>query len=187
VGRRQRGFTFVEISVVLVALVLMALIMGPRLISMQNTQRVESFRLDSERIFRSARSLALSRRQDMEVRWDNGLTVGPAVEAAVEEEEPEEGEEPEARADQAQAPEGLIEFERAIANGEEQSEGDWVIRFTAAGASDAGGIQFSSNGRSFWVRTDAQGRIEAGGGELEAPGLSEWDAGDLEQRIDAGQ
>lgn len=171
---RRRGFTFVELSVVLIVIVLGSVIVAPRALAMIDGQRVNSFRQDVQRLFRQAKTEAQSRRTDLVLRWEDGLVLEQAA--------AEEGGEANVLA-RAEAPEGLVEFERATVGASEEDSSNWQLQFPSIGQPEQGGIQLSASGRPFWVRIGPGGVIEFGDDELPpSEDTQEWPAGDLEIR-----
>lgn len=180
-------------SIVILVLVLGSLIVAPRALQMIDSQRVENFRLGAERSFREAKSLAVSRRQDLEMTWDDGIVIRSAAAASSDTSQPttlasqsEQGDgEDQEVLDRLEAPGTLVTLERGFINGQDRQPEEWTLAFPSTGRGETGGAEFSASGRLFWVKIDAQGRITSGEGELTDEGPAEWDAGELEQRIQA--
>lgn len=178
---RRSGFTLVEATAVLVVIVMVALIVVPRFTKMEESQRVASFRLDAERIFREARAEALNRRTDLTLSWDDGLTLAPAASELPEDGEDATGGGPAILT--VENPFGAAEIEEVRVGGETVSEDEWIVEFGARGSVDPAGFAYSLNDRTFWIKVDAQGRVTSGEGDLPAEEATDWEAGQLEQRI----
>jgi hypothetical protein len=180
-------------SIVILVLVLGSLIIAPRALQLIDSQRVENFRLGSERMFREAKSLAVSRRQDLEMAWEDGLVIRTSAAASSDASQPttlasqseEASTEDQETLDRLEAPGALVTLERGFINGQDRQSEEWALAFPSTGRGETGGAEFSASGRLFWVKIDAQGRITSGEGELTDEGPAEWEAGELEQRLQA--
>lgn len=176
---RRLGFSLVEVTVVLAVIILIALIMTPRLTAMRESQRVASFRLDAERIFREAKAEAASRRTDLVLTWDDGLELGEAR----SDEAGEEGAEAGGSILTVQNPDDAAEIEELRVNGVTVGTDEWAVGFGANGSVDAAGFSYSLNGRELWIKVDSQGRVTSGEGALPEESVTDWEAGELEQRV----
>lgn len=176
---RRLGFSLVEVTVVLAVIVLIALIMTPRLTAMRESQRVASFRLDAERIFREAKAEAASRRTDLVLTWDEGLELGEALSDDAEGDGAGTG----GSVLTVQNPDDAAEIEELRVNGATVGTDEWAVGFGANGSVDPAGISYSLNGRQLWIKIDAQGRVTSGEGAMPEESVTDWEAGELEQRI----
>lgn len=182
---RRLGFSMVEVTVVLTVIVLVALVMVPRLTAMRDSQRVASFRLDAERIFREARAEAISRRTDLSLTWEDGLKLSEAISESSTQSGSNQND-----SDQGGAailtvvnPDDAAEIEELRLYGETVGTDEWVVEFGATGSVAPAGISYSLNGRQLWVKVDAQGRVTSGEGEMPDESITDWEAGELEQRV----
>ncbi len=175
---RRSGFTLIEAAAILVVIVMVALIVVPRYTTMNESQRIASFRLDAERIFREAKAEAVNRRTDLALHWDDGLVL---TRAASDPDSDEEG--GGAAILNVENPLGAAEIEEVRVGGESVGIDDWLVEFGARGSVDPAGFSYSINNRTFWIKVDAQGRVTSGEGNLPEETVTDWEAGQLEQRI----
>lgn len=174
---RRGGFTFIEMSVVILVLALVAAIVAPNISAMIDSQQTQSFRIDAERIARQARAEAIS--QGDTVR----LTFSGVLRAAQVSEELEAAEEEAGGAAIAEVdlPEGVtaVAFR---ANGQDVGPEDWRAEFYAGGDARSGGITFDSSGRIWHLLIQREGQITVGEGELPPAEADRWEAGLIETR-----
>lgn len=176
---RRLGFSLVEVTVVLAVIVLIALVMTPRLTAMRESQRVASFRLDAERLFREAKAEAASRRTDLVLTWDEGLKLGEALSVDAEGEGADSG----GSIRTVQNPDNAAEIEELRVNGVTVGTDEWSVGFGANGSVDPAGFSYSLNGRQLWIKIDGQGKVTSGEGTMPEESVTDWEAGELEQRI----
>src|SRR5690606_36806107 len=66
-------FTFIEVSVIIVVLMLMAVIVMPYATSTLRSQSTASFRMDAARMFRQAKELAVDQNQKHVITYNDGV------------------------------------------------------------------------------------------------------------------
>lgn len=183
----KRGFTYIELTVTLVVLLLVASLAMPNLKHLAEGQEIATFKTDLKTLPVSARELAISNGQTVQVTYDDQesqLVVSAIQETASagqgSESSTDDGEE--GTTLRTIPVPGTVEASSYMYQGVEADAGNWSIRFYPDGTSEAGGIGFEAGNYQFslTIRDDGRGAVVDG----DIPDLSteSWKAGDYEQR-----
>lgn len=176
----RRGFTFVEMSVVVSLIALLATAILPRILAVQKSQTDTAFRVGLARLVQVARNEAVARKTTVELAID-GNQIGWQIP-----EDSATGTESSEEATGLQGaislPEGgeLADFQLAF---EDVEEDEWSVGFYPDGTSDEAAIAFTLAGREWLLRIDGEtgtGRVTTG--TIDDVADDSWEAGDLEQR-----
>jgi prepilin-type N-terminal cleavage/methylation domain-containing protein len=190
----RKGFTLIEVSVVIVVVALMAAIAFPRLQQMAASQRAANSIDGIERLLRQGREEAVRRQAFTRiVVRGSSLVLSAPDQLPLDEQLPAPEDEggdpidPDRELGQiissAQLAEGaaLAAFQL---NGSESDEAEWSAGFYADGAASASGLEIDLLGRriSFIVdpTSGAVARIE---GAMPLQQSPKWEAGQIEQRL----
>jgi hypothetical protein len=158
--------------VVIAVLALGAALVAPLISAQRQGIEHRAFRTGLTQVAAEARIQAVERRQELRLRYDDGLRTLTL-------ERVEEGEEP---LRTIQIPQGILatSFQEA---GQVVSSGDWAVRFLPDGTSDSGGIEFDDDGVVLAWYVDERARAALSEGTLPNPNDQRWPAGSLEQRV----
>ena len=175
----RRGFTLIELTVVVAVVTILAATAMPGLLAARRSRETRMFFSDLRDLGVRARNESLLRRETFVIAYDESATRF-SLEPEEEEEKnsPEEG----GRSTSVDVPDG-IEISAFRADGNDTTSGEWQMRFSPDGRSDGGGVQIEDAGiiRS-WV-VDTNGRERMLEGELPDPATDRWEAGENEQRL----
>jgi Tfp pilus assembly protein FimT len=164
---RRKGYTLVELSVVLLILMMVVAIITPRMVNAMQAQKERQYRREVLELLRYAREDAI---QSGESRT---VTVrDDALEVLAE------------NADSVQALRSLptldgMELGSFVSNGDSASQGDWSVTFYPSGESDGGYFSVASGSYEMVYNITEQGLVaivEPNDESLSAEG--KWEAGD---------
>lgn len=176
----RRGFTFVEMSVVVSLIALLATAILPRILAVQKSQTDTAFRVGLARLVQVARNEAVARKTTVELAVD-GDQIGWQIpeDSATDTESSEEAT---GLQGAISLPDGgeLADFQLAF---EDVEEDEWSVGFYPDGTSDEAAVAFTLAGREWLLRIDGEtgtGRVTTG--TIDDVADDSWEAGDLEQR-----
>jgi prepilin-type N-terminal cleavage/methylation domain-containing protein len=172
-ARNKRGFTLIELSVVIIVLALIAATVLPRLSTLESSREYRDFRLAVRRLGLEAREQAISRGLPTSVTFDESeQTLNIVIDS--------DGEETTLRT--VEVVEG-VEPARFAADNAETNASEWKLTFYPDGRSDGGGIDFESNGDLFTLYAEKSGSVHFADGEMPDLTSEQWPAGEYEHRI----
>jgi prepilin-type N-terminal cleavage/methylation domain-containing protein len=169
----RRGFTLVEMSVVITILVILAALITPNLVTMQTSREVRSFVNALPDIAGRARDTAISEGVTTKLTYDDAShSILLSIEKANEDD---------TDVTSLTVP-TQVQVTGFQADGETRSSGDWTVRFYSDGRSDGGGIETSDAGmiRSLVVDKDGVAKLQPG--QLPEESEDRWPAGEYEHR-----
>ncbi len=180
--RRRRGFTLVEISIVIVVIALMASVILPRMMPLIQSQRLESFRQDALNLVREAREQAIGQGRPITVLVDS------AEISAVTDDQSEvnpDGAQEEAGGrslDSESLPEGT-EVAQLWLEGRTVDASSFRLVFYPTGDATPAVIQFDQGGRIWHILVEGgTGRVTFVDAAYTEGGETRWPAGNLEVR-----
>jgi len=165
---RRRGFTLIELSVVIVILAMFAAAVVPNMATSIESAKRRSFRVSVLTLARRAKVEAITRGATVNLSLNNGdfqISSGSETDSTV-------------IGSVSQAP--GIEASHFTKAGEELGEGEWLIAFYPDGTSDGGAFQFDEGSDSTSVKiAKKDGRVSVTDGALDPGDTSEteWEAG----------
>lgn len=173
----KRGFTLIELSVVILVLALVAATVTPRLLALRRGDDVRRFKLALPALAGEARDLAHRTGQSVVLRHE------PAVNSfslSTSDEQPDSLGRP------IRVPAGMT-VQRARVGAQEFDSGEFEVRFFADGTAQEGGIEFLIGGARWSFVVDGNTGLGTWReGELPASDAERWPAGDFEIRGEAG-
>jgi general secretion pathway protein H len=167
--RRQRGFTLVEMSAVIIVLALMAAAITPRLAATIEANKVREYRRNVINLFGQARENAVRTGQTTSVSHNEGefrMQSGTEDSANVME-----------RVESIET----VRAENFEVAGSPSGDGDWQVSFYPDGTCDGGGFELSEGGSTESIRIlKRTGQIYRNDGDLAATEDPEarWNAGE---------
>jgi prepilin-type N-terminal cleavage/methylation domain-containing protein len=177
-----KGFTYIEMCVVIVILLILAALTVPNVVKMQETSVHEQFFGDMWRLAGTARQMGISEHKTMILTLDESGRQFRILEQADQTAANTDG----TQADDTERktlaiPEG-IETGNSQAGSSSSTSNDWEIRFYPDGSSDGGGLEVTDNGRVRSLLIKPTGQISILDGELPTQDTDSWPAGDFEHR-----
>lgn len=170
---RSRGFTLIELSVVILILALLSASVVPRLIALRQGDEVRKFRSDLATSVVDARSRAMQSNQTISLSFEESERRFQLTNASDDD------------ADRAlesiTLPSGL-EIQALRLRSTETPAGDWTLNFYADGSCDGGGIEVSLDGRIVSLSVSQTGAPRWLEDELPEAEQDRWQAGELEVR-----
>lgn len=173
--KSKRGFTLIEMTVVITILALMAAAILPNIVNEQKSREARQFFSKARNLMLDSRSRSISDGQTRSIKIDE--TSGRLI---VETIDAETGDAVEGQA--VALPDGVTGDAYRVES-EESNSSEWAIRFYADGKARKGGISFNSNGRIISLVVDERGSVTQVDGPLPEVSDESWDAGGYEQRI----
>lgn len=171
----KRGFTLIELTVVITILAMFAAAIMPNLVSERRSRAVRQFFPEARNLLMETRSRSIGDGQARTIRYEDGS--GRLI---VERTDVETGDTSEERG--ITLPEGVTGSAFRIERTDSTS-GEWRIGFYADGKSEGGGIEFDADGRTVSLLIDPSGSVRIIQESLPDVSQEEWDAGGYEQRI----
>lgn len=168
---KSRGFTLIEMSIVITLIALFAAFILPNLVNSRQSGRERLFHDGLKRLADNARETAISHNVTLHLSLDqNRMTVRP------EDDQQQKGDEIM----------GLDVVDGASAtkfqaNGQDMSDGDWDVRFFPDGTADEGGIEFTLGQETEALNITPRGATSVDE-KLTNPADIRWEAGTYETR-----
>lgn len=178
---RRGGFTYIELTVALMVLLLVVGIVSPNLKNLAKAQEIGRFKTELKALPTTARELAVSRGQTVEVSYDDQESR-IVVQAVDETAAPGQSDDSSERALRTIAVPPTVRAKAFLVEGSDADAGSWAIRFYADGTSEAGGIGFEAGTYEFALTVRADGRGAVVDGDVPDLSTQKWRAGDFEQR-----
>ena len=176
---KRRGFTLIELSVVIVLIALFAATILPKLNILRESQQAAAFRTDLVRFFRDAREKAISNQRTVEVRmngqsWQMSQVATDTGDGDVTEEDSLRS---------LSMPSGASMSEFRL-NKEDVSADDFLIRCFPDGTVSDASMEMTQDEAIYVLRVNgATGRVSLRRGELADENEESWPAGELEKRV----
>jgi len=171
----RRGFTLVELSVVIVLIALFAATILPKLVVVRDSQRAAAFRTEITRFFREARENAVTRRAVIEVRYD-----GDSWEMVQLPSETEDAEE------EQLSQLGMLAGTSATAfrmNDADVAADEFLVRCYPDGTVTDAVLEWGGEGETYVLNLDGpSGRVTMRRGTIENQAEEDWPAGEIEKR-----
>lgn len=171
----KRAFTYIELSVVILVLVLLAALVAPSMRSLVQSERYRESVRTLRDLGARASQAAIEQGATQVVSYDDGgdeLLVGPLGEDGVDPE----------RAVPVALPEGM-EATQFVSGRHVVGPTDWRIQFYPDGTNDGGGLELLAGSEPMSLRFDpTSGRSRLERGSLPEPQTERWQAGEIEQR-----
>lgn len=170
-GRGRRGFTFIEMVVVILALTLIAALIMPNMVAIHRSREQSDVEASLLRASSEARNEARRSQRPVTIRLEGGSLI---LERISEAEEPQ-------RIKRVSLG-GELRAERAVLGEESVDPDNWEWTVYPDGSAEAGGIEFSQRGdrRSLVISADGTARWVRGA--LPDTLRERWPAGEIEQR-----
>lgn len=169
---RRRGFTLIELSVVIVILAMFAAAVVPNLARTVTSSQDRSYRQSLLTLVQKAHTEAIMRGQTVSL----SVAESGALQIAVQQDDQQEV------IRQVDANDGQ-EIAKFMLKGEEVADSDWIVQFYADGKCDGGGFQVGQGNAAFSYQIRrSDGRVRLNSGELDVNNdpESEWEAGQFE-------
>jgi prepilin-type N-terminal cleavage/methylation domain-containing protein len=173
---RSRGFTLVEMTVVVAVLAMLAAVVLPRFIALEAGQESRDFASALMRLGTDARLIAIETGQQVEVTFDEDR--GLIVLSTLDEETlvPTEN--------KTISVPSSHELSAFVAAGEFMTPAEWMLDFHPDGSGRSGGIEVRDGEYTYHITINGHdGTSKRMEGQLEEAGEVEWQAGELEQRV----
>lgn len=182
--RLRRGFTFVEISAVVVVIALMALLAYPYIQSTERSQNSLLFRVELSNKFAQARRLAIEQKVPYEISIQEGTTINLAPRPLTEDEQFSQTNTQTAEpVTETLAIPAEVSVDVFRLNDIDVSESDWRATFFPDGTADPSTAEFTQLGRVYRVVVDDfNGSVTIEPGLLDDRPQEKWQAGEREQR-----
>ncbi|MEZ0325478.1 MAG: GspH/FimT family pseudopilin [Fimbriimonas sp.] len=168
---KSRGFTLIEMMVVVVVLSVVASMIVPNLVRAQEGQRKRDFEASVFRLASYARERAIQEHKT--------ISLSMSSRSFVVNDETDREDDTELRS--LEMPEG-VDTGAFAAEGEDSTSSDWRLRFYADGTSDGGGVELNNDGRIRSLEVKPNGSMKLVEGSLEESGTEKWMAGEIEKR-----
>lgn len=174
VQRAKRGFTLMEVSVVILILALLSAAVIPRVVAMQQTQMEQEFRLELGALVTQAQYRARTSTDTIQISFDE------AEQSFSIESVDAEGTESVVRT--VAMPETISIASTRVGTTSSTSS-EWTVQFFSDGSCQGGAIELNFGGRVETLSLLASsGASRWSAGEMPAAESLRWQAGEIEQR-----
>lgn len=196
--KARRGYTYIELTVTLVVLLLIVGLVMPNLKHLAEGQEIASFKTDLKTLPVSAREYAVSRGQTVQVAYDDGnseITISAIEEtSSTSDSASSRNTLTSALSTSSDDTEGTelrtitvpstVKATTFMLEGSDADASSWSLRFYADGTSEAGGIGFEARDYKFALTVRDDGRGATVDGDIPDLSTEKWTAGDYEQRTE---
>lgn len=167
----RRGFTLIEMSVVVLIIALLAAAVAPNLVSLKTGRELRQFRSDLRQLAAQTRESAISTGKELDLSFgSNRFSVQPAdTESTV--------------VPRTLAVPDVVTTNRFELAGADSSEGEWTLRFYPDGTTDGGGVELREGQNAFALQIKKSGEVLVVDGNLPDTTAEKWQAGEHEQRL----
>jgi prepilin-type N-terminal cleavage/methylation domain-containing protein len=187
ISNRSRGFTFIEISVVIVIIMILSALVLPNVVRMSEANQKRVFFSSLWQLAGKAHELAIMDKKTSAIRLDSSGKSFKVVEiddqnpSQQTNQNPQQSDSNETEKETLAVPDG-IDTGNFSSDGNSQDSGDWEIKFYPDGTSDGGGLEVTDSGRvrSLVIRRD--GSLSLVEGNLPDLAEDKWQAGEIEKR-----
>lgn len=166
---RNRGFTYVELGLVVAILFVFASLMLPNFVRLAKSRDLRLFKTRLAALAKEARTRAVQSGDTVALSYDKDSTKLQAIEENVDHGT--------FTLDELAMPDGVAATQFS-ANREESPSDGWRLPFYADGASAGGGIQFEADDQPFYLyvaKGDARPKVQDG--PLPDTAFDQWPAG----------
>lgn len=170
-NRLARGFTLIEMGVVVTLVALTAAMVVPVLSRWQDSQARASFFVEFRDIFSNARETAILSKTAQTVTYDGEAFATNFVDADGNDN----------YSGRVRLPNGF-EASRFTLGGDEAPPTDWQLTFHPDGSAEPAGVEIQDAQNQWFLTVDKRGRTQFGQGSMPDPSSQTWDAGDHEIR-----
>jgi Tfp pilus assembly protein FimT len=194
----KRGFTYVEISAVLVLMILVAVLVTPQLMRLNEGRLISEFKSNLKSIPISARELAISRGEAVQVRYDqderqivvetvptssdgtsssrsNSISGASVFSSANLNNQ-------QAQQIRSVTVPPIVDASSFMLAGSSSDAASWTLCFYPDGTADTGGIGFAAGNYSFALSVREDGKYLLQDGDIQDVSTQKWQAGNYEQR-----
>jgi Tfp pilus assembly protein FimT len=185
---RQRGFSIVEVSIVVFLIIMLTSIVAPSLGAILRGQAAIGFRQELESVAQRARTQAITNNRATVIKFNVDGQIGwDFLEEPVTDEQI-------TRDDNANV--GLGEVRNAVSptantsfdvyqlNKEDVQQSDWQVGFYPDGTADRAYLQFTMDDQTFvFVISPSSGTTRVIESTINDQAEQEWPAGEIEQRV----
>ncbi|MFM9873600.1 MAG: Tfp pilus assembly protein FimT/FimU [Fimbriimonadaceae bacterium] len=185
---RRRGFTIVEVSIVIFMIILLTSIVAPSLHSLQRSQSDIGFRQNFESVAQVARSQAMRQNRATVLKFNNDGQIGwdfledPATEQQQTQDDNANIQLGEVR--NGVSPTDETTFDTYQLNNEDVQQSEWQVGFYPDGTADNAVLQFTMGDQTFLFSVNPQsGSTTVRQGTIDDQTEYEWPAGEIEQRV----
>ena len=171
---KRRGFTLMEVTVVIAVLVITAVMIMPAISRQKGQITQRDFVPALRRIVSSARTAAIDQSVTTYLSWDDSQAKVILYKQGTA----DGGDE---QLTSISVPNAFT-TNSFVLNGESSNSGDWKLHFYPDGSSETGGVEFTDNGKTQYMLVNIRGIGQLAGGSLPETSSDHWPAGDYEHR-----
>lgn len=190
-AKRNRGYTIVEMALVVIIIATVAAIAIPSMSAVQRGQSASSFRVGLENVIQTARQQAARQNRVTVVKFNSDNEFGwDFVEDQLESESESSANQDQDNIELGQVRDGIsipqstefVEFRR---NKTTENQSDWQVMFMPDGTAERAVAEFTQDGKSYLLIVYPK----SGASEVREGTMNDyeeddsWDAGELEQRV----
>lgn len=186
----NRGFTIVEVVLVMVIIAIVASMIMPSFQAIQRSQAATGFRQGLESVAQKARTRAIRENRATHILFDSNGSIGWDFieEAAVDPQTGEStGTETELELGQVRdpvQPTATTSFSTYELNREDVDQTDWQVGFFPDGSADRAYLEFTMDDQTFvLIVNNRSGSTRVVQGTIEDQTDDEWEAGEIERRV----
>lgn len=185
---RKRGFTIVEVSIVIFMIILLTSIVAPSLNSQQKSQAAIGIRQNFESVAQVARTQAIRQNRATVLKFNNEGQIGwDFLEEATTEDQIAQDEDANVQLGEVRngvSPTSTTTFEQYQLNLEDVQQSEWLVGFYPDGTADKAYLQFTMDDQTFLFTVDPEsGTTKVIQSTINDQEESEWPAGEIEQRV----
>lgn len=171
----RRGFTLIELSVVIVLIALFAAVIMPKLIVVKNSQEAAAFRTDITRFFREARESSITSRRVVEVRYTSGAWDMVRMPGEAEDAE-------EQSIKRLEMPDGAEATNFRLQN-RDVSGDEFLVRCFPDGTTSDASLEWGNGEETYVLKVNGNsGNVTMARGSIEDEADPTWPAGEIEKR-----
>lgn len=190
--KRNRGFTFVEMVLVIIMIIMFSVIVFPSVIAVQRSQAASGFRIGLENVAQIARRQAVLQNRATVLKFGSDNQIGwDYVEEPTETDTQSENRtvQEEDSLELGQVRNGIstvenTEFTKFRRNKLDESQSEWQVGFFPDGTADRAVAEFTQDGRSYLlIISPLNGASSVVEGTLDDYEGEGWEAGEIERRV----
>jgi len=185
---RQRGFSIVEVSIVVFLIIMLTSIVAPSLGAMMRGQAAIGFRQELESVAQRARTQAMRQNRATVIKFNIDGQIGwDFLEEATTDEQIAQDEDDNFELGQVRngvAPTETTSFTTYELNRENVSQNEWQVGFYPDGTADRAYLEFTMDNQTFvLIVNPTTGTTRVSEGTINDQEEDEWPAGEIEQRV----
>lgn len=186
--KRTRGFTIVDVVMVVFLITLLASTVYPAIGAIQKSQAAIGFRQSIESVAQKARTEAIQQNRATALRFNADGQIGWDFIEELTEEQVANGEETDelelGAVRDAIQPTDTTEFLTFELDRENVTREEWQVGFYPDGTADRGFLEFTQDDQTFVLIVNPEsGSTRVSPGTLSEQEEDEWPAGEIEQRV----